>query len=200
MHGQHVPVGQQVVQDGENRLLDLTGIPGAADRHDPVGEIDQDGAVRRRAVELRLGLEARQVEDREVRLEAFELLAPRPQEHVPGKEIVPRSLGDDAHADAMRGIGAGPAVADEQLAALGIAQHAVVERAVALRRDRLVGLAPVDAALALRILDEELVVGRAAGMHARAHHEGPAVTDAAFMATHRLFIERGNRKVPMNVA
>jgi hypothetical protein len=121
-------------------------------------------------------------------------------EHVAGKEVVPGGLGDDAHADAVRGIGTGPAVADEQLAALGVAQHAVVERAVAFGCDRLVGLAPVDAALARRILDEELVVGRAAGMNAGAHDECSAVGDAAFAATHRLFIERGNREVPMNVA
>ena len=75
---------------------------------------------------------------------------PGPQEHVAGEQVVPGGLGDDAHADAVRRIGAGPAVAHEQVAALGVAQHAVVEGAVALGRDRLVGLAPVDAALGAR--------------------------------------------------
>jgi hypothetical protein len=100
----------------------------------------------------------------------------------------------------VRGVGAGPAVAGEQLAALDVAQHAVVERAIAFGRDRLVGLAPVDAALACRILDKELVVGRAAGMHAGAHHERAAVGDGALTAPDRFLVECGNRQVPMNVA
>src|ERR1044071_4123887 len=65
---------------------------------------------------------------------------------VAGKEVVPGGFGQHAHADAMLRVGAGPAVAHEQLATLGIGQHAVVEGAIALGRDRLVGLAPVDTA------------------------------------------------------
>ncbi len=199
VHRQHVLVGQQVVQDGEDRLLDLAGVPGAADRHDAFAEIDQDRAVRGGAVGLRIGLEARQVQDGEFRLEALELLGPGPQEHVAGEQVVPGGLGQHAHADAVRRIGAGPAVAHEQLAALGIGQHAIVQGAEALRRDRLVGLAPVDAAPGLGILDEELVVGRAAGMDAGAHDEGAAVAHLAFAAADRFLVERRNRQVPVNV-
>ena len=190
---------QDEVQDREHRLLDLTGIPGAADRHDAVGEVHQDGAVRRRAVERRIGLETRQVEDDEIRPEALEFLAPRPQEHVAGEEIVPGGLGDHPHADAMGGIGSRPAVAREQIAALGVADHAVVERAIALGRHRLVGLAPVDMAFGRGVLDEELVVRRAPGMHAGAHHERSAIGERTLTAADRLLVERGNRQVPVDV-
>jgi len=189
VHGQHVLVGQQVVQDREHRLLDLARVPGAADRHDAVGEVHEHGAVRRRAVERWLGLEAWQVQDGEVGLEVGQFLDLRPQEHVAGEEIVPSRLRDHAHADTMLRIGAGPAVTRKQLAALRIGDHAVVEGAVTFGRHGLVGLAPVDALLGLGILDKELVIGRTAGMHARADHEGAAVGNRSLMSPHGLFVE-----------
>ena len=123
-----------------------------------------------------------------------------PQEHVAGEHVVPRRLGHDPHADAVRRIGAGPAIAREQVAALGVADHAVVEGAVALRRDRLVGLAPVDGAAGDRVLDEELVVGRAAGVDAGADHEGAALAELALAAPDRLLIEIWDAEISMDVA
>ena len=167
---------------------------------DALGEVHQDGAIGGRAVELRIGLEARQVQDGEFRLEALEFLRLGTQEHVAGEEIVPRGLVDDAHADAMGGIGAGPAVAHEQVAALRIGDHAVVEGAIAVGCDGLVGLAPVDAALALGILDDELVVGRATGMDAGANHQRAAIGHHTFMPANRFLVERRNLEVPVDIA
>jgi hypothetical protein len=93
----------------------------------------------------------------------------------------------------MIGIGPGPAVAGEQVAPLGVRQHPVVKRTVTLRLDRLVGLAPVDLALGLAIHDEELVVGRAAGVDAGVHHQRAAVRDPTFATANGFLVERRNR-------
>src|SRR5205823_10640291 len=57
MHRKDVLRREQVVERGENRLLDLACVTGAADDDDPPAEVDQDERLTARAVSLRLGLE-----------------------------------------------------------------------------------------------------------------------------------------------
>ena len=73
MHRHH-PLGrQEVVQDGEDRLLHLAGIGGAADQDQLLGEIDRDHGLAGRAMPRRIGIEAGQVDDGEFRIEVLEL-------------------------------------------------------------------------------------------------------------------------------
>ena len=70
MHRHHALFRQQVVEDGEDRLLHLAGIMRAADEDEAVGEVERDDGFAARAVAGRIGLEARQVDDGEFRREA----------------------------------------------------------------------------------------------------------------------------------
>ena len=65
MHRHHALGRQQVVEIGEDRLLHLAGIGGAADQHDLLGEIHRDHGLAAAAVALGIGAEAGQVDDGE---------------------------------------------------------------------------------------------------------------------------------------
>ncbi len=59
VHGQHFLLGQVVIEDGEDRFLDLAGIGGAADEDQLLAEVDHDEGFGIGAVQLRHGVEAR---------------------------------------------------------------------------------------------------------------------------------------------
>ncbi len=94
VHRHHAPVGQQVVEDGEDRLLVLARIGGARDQHELLLEGDRDHGLGTAAVPGRVGLEARAVQDGEARHEARELGALRAAQQVADEEPVPGELGD----------------------------------------------------------------------------------------------------------
>ena len=97
MHRKHTLGRQEIVECGEDRLLDLAGVAGSADDHDPAAEVDQDEGFAVRAITLRLGHHRRQRHDREVRLEVHQLVRGRPDEQVASEKAVPRELRDDPH-------------------------------------------------------------------------------------------------------
>ena len=72
------------------------------------------------AVALGIGLEARQVDDGEVRHEAGELGGRRPAQQVADEQRVPGVLDEDARVEPVRRVGAGVEVLHEQLARLGV--------------------------------------------------------------------------------
>ena len=50
VHRQHALQRQRVVEDGEDRLLDLAGVVRAADEHELLAEVDEDEDLGARAV------------------------------------------------------------------------------------------------------------------------------------------------------
>ncbi len=58
---------EEVVQDREDRLLDLPRVAGVPDEADPAGEVEDDEGLRGCLVDGREGLEAGDAEDRELR-------------------------------------------------------------------------------------------------------------------------------------
>ena len=70
MHRHHALRRQIEIERGEHRLLHLAGVGGIADQDDLPGEVDGDDGFGAHAVALGVGLEARQVDDRQVRDEA----------------------------------------------------------------------------------------------------------------------------------
>ena len=108
---------QQVVQDAEDRLLDLARVARAGDEHEPLGEVERDDASRAGAVARGIGLERRRVDDRELRRVRRRGVGARvDDEQVAREQVVPRVLGDDADRQAVRRVGAGVAVLDVELA------------------------------------------------------------------------------------
>ena len=133
---------------------------------------------------------ARRLDDGELGLEGRQFLVLRADEHIGGKEAVPGGLGDNAHRQAELRIGAGVAVLNEYVPALVIGQQTFVKAVEIGRRGRPVDRAPPDVVVVFGLIDDELVLGRAAGMDAGKHDQRPALGQNPFAPPHRLFTER----------
>ena len=151
---------QRVVEDREDRLLDLAGVVRSADQHELAAEVHEDEYLRARAVLGGVGLELREIDDRELRpmRRPLRRVVFR-QEHVPGKQVVPGELVHDANRHAVRRVGAAPGVEHEELLVLRVGHHVAVNEIELRFLDRLVDRAPVHVLFALRFADDKLVVG-----------------------------------------
>jgi hypothetical protein len=191
MHRHHALGRQQVVQHAEHRFLHLAGISGAADQDQLLRHADRDHRLAAAAVPLGIGAEARQVDDRELRREAFELGRFRAHQQGADEQIVPGQLVDHPHVDAVLGLRAAIEVGDEQrFLARQRGQEIGLERSEMLRLHRLV-VVPPDGVLGLAVADQELVLGGAAGVLAGLDHERPVLCELALAAGHGLLDQRG---------
>ena len=66
-------------------------------------KLTRDHGASLAAMHLRIGHEARQIDDRELRHETFTLRRIGLDQQMLNEKRVPRKFGDDAHADAMVG-------------------------------------------------------------------------------------------------
>jgi hypothetical protein len=200
VHGEHAFGGQKVVEHGEDRFLDLARVARAADQHRARCEVEHDRHVRARAVGRRVGLEARQLQDGEVRDEAIELARRRLAEHVAREQGVPGGLGDDPHPALVLRIGADVQVLHEQLALCRVRPGLGPQAARVPRFDRPVDLAPVDAVVHAGLVDDEAVVRGAPGV-GPGRGEQRAIRDShAFAPGKRQLHQGGRRQVPMGPA
>ena len=97
------------------------------------------------------------------------------------------------------GIGAGVTVLHEELVRPGASSsrsRCSTSKCAGVHRP--VDFSPRDVRFARRLADDELVVGRTAGMLARAAGQRPVGGNHAFPTAHRLLVERGRRQVPAN--
>ncbi len=124
--------------------------------------------------------------------------AHRGQEHVAGEQVLPGGGGDDPDIHLVIPVRAGVAVLDEDLLALQVGQQPVMEMIEFFRGEGLVLPAPMDIVGAGGFLDNEFILGGAAGIGAGAHHHRPQVGDEAFLAGDDLFIQGRSGQVPMD--
>ena len=89
--------GQEIVERGEDGLLHLARVPGAADQHQLLAEVEDDEGAGAGAVPRGIGLEVGRVQHREPRPELGQLGRHGPDEHVPDEERVPGVRGDEPH-------------------------------------------------------------------------------------------------------
>jgi hypothetical protein len=164
MHRQDVPVGQHVVEVGEDGLLDLARILRSGDQHQLLREVHHDRAFGVGAVALRNGVEIGRVQDRQLGNEGREILLRRAQEHVTREQAVPRAFGNDAHRHPVLRICADEQVLHVDVAALVVGQDLTVQVVELFRRRGAIDRPPPDVVAARRLLDQELVLGRAAGV------------------------------------
>jgi len=73
VHRHYASFGQVIIERREHALLHLAGIIRPADQRDLAGEIDGDDVLRTYAMAFRIGLEARHVDDGELRHEGRKL-------------------------------------------------------------------------------------------------------------------------------
>ena len=200
VHRQNAPLGQQIVEDGEHRLLDLARVGGASDQHLALGEIEQDKGARIGAVDRGIGSKARRVNDGEFGLVGFELAGSCRDQQVLREQAVPGLLRNHAHGQAKDRVGAAEAILDEQLPALEMGQHARAQGVEFFRVERPVDRTPPDIPGAGRFLDDELVVGRASRMLARFDDQRPVRRDAPLAPADGFLVEQRHRIIPMHVA
>ncbi len=120
----------------------------------------------------RLGVQSRHVDHGEVRRVRRNTCGLGDLEkHVAGEQAVPCLLGDDADSQPVARIRAGIAVLNEELAPFDVAQKTLVQRVEVPSFNWAIDLAPPDAVGTRRLLDDELVVRRAACMLAGSTHQ-----------------------------
>jgi hypothetical protein len=144
-----------------------------------------------------VGLEGRQIEDGQVGNKIPELGGLRTNQQIADEERVPGVFGENPGLEPMARISAAIKILRKQLLALGMGEEVAIELLELLRRDRPV-VVPPDDSLRFCVLDDELVFGRAAGMHAGIRRERPAIGELGLSGRDRPFVEAGSRDTPMH--
>ena len=198
VHRHDAPGRQQVVQQREDRFLDLAGIVGPADQDQLLREADGDDRRTPAAVGFGVGRKARRMENRPFRVAAGR--AGRRQEDVACEEAVPRLLRHHAHGQPVRRVGAGVAVLHEEFPALQMVNDTAAKRLEFLRRHPPVDLAPVDALVRSGIANEELVLGGPPGELAGPANERAASRQHALTRPQRRLHKGRAAGIPMQDA
>ncbi len=145
----------------------------------------------------RIGAEARQVDDGEFGLEAVKLGSLRADEERADEVAVPGELGDHPHAHAMLGLRAAVQVLDvERLLVREGGEEIRLQRREMVRGHRLV-VVPPDRAVGFGVADDELVVGRAAGMLAGPDHQRPVLCEQALAARDGVLDQGRRAEIPV---
>ena len=104
VHREYAARRQQVIHDGESRLLHFPGITGSANQNRPLLEADRDAGFRIRAVLARIRLKLRREHNSEVRRVVLGLLRVWPDEKLPREQAVPGKLADHPDGHAVFGV------------------------------------------------------------------------------------------------
>ena len=192
VHRQHVRSWEAVVHQAEDPLLDLARVEGAADQDLAARRVEHDERPRARAVLLGGSLDVGCVEDESVDREPPELAGRRHDEHRLRKERVVRARGHHPHPDAMVRVGAGEVVDDIQRITAGEVLGDLRAQAVEmLLGQRVVHGAPPDAVARPVLVDDELVLRRAAGEASGIDDECAAVGELPVAVRERVGVELG---------
>ena len=196
MHRQHALCRQQPVHHGEDALLDLTGVAGAGDQDGALREAEGDAGGAAAAIHGRVRLILGRVQDGEVRREAIEVGHHWPDEHVAREQRVPGIGGDQPHADAVRGVRPGIEVLGEQHRPRPEpAAHLGGQALELFRIHLLIDAAPPDFLGGGGIIHHELVLHRAARMHAGDGDEGAIRRKPALTTGECVLHQRRRRQV-----
>src|SRR5262249_39377504 len=120
------------------------------------------------------------------------LLGPRADEHVAGEEAMPGALGDDAHGQAVVGVGTSKDILNEDVAATQKGGQAHVQTLEDVLADGAVGVTPADVACSRWFFDNEAILRRAAGARAGRGDEGAVTTEPRLAAANHPLIELGD--------
>ena len=128
VHRQHVARRQHEIEIAEHRFLDLAGIAGAADQHQPLGEIDEDEGLGADAVEF-AGWRGNSGACRIVKAgsKSASSAAGGRMNMLRANRLCQALSADHPHRQPVFRIGAGIEILDEQLAALQVGEHPLVQ-------------------------------------------------------------------------
>ena len=186
MHGQDVLLGHDIVHGGEDALLDLAAVLAAAD-DDHVGlVVDHDGGLAVDAVHLGIALEAGGHQHGVVGLaKVGQLLGGGTDQQITDEQVLAGQLIHNAELLGVLGVRAGHAVKDEDFAALQVGGNLALDGVELLAADGTVDLAPGNLVVNALGVNDELVVGGAAGIFAGGHNQSTGVAQGTFAAAQR---------------
>ena len=124
-------------------------------------------------------------------LERREVLGARPAEQVAREHAGPGRLGVDAQRAPVARVGADEAVLGVQVAVRAVGDEPGAQPVVVRLADRPVDRAPPDVVAARRLVDDELVLGRTAGVPPGPDDERPLGGDQALAVADRVLDELG---------
>ena len=162
MHRHHALFRQQIVQQGENRLLVLAGVSRIPDQNQASVEVERDHRFAARAVPRRVGLERRAVDHRPVRAETGQFGGIGPAQKMPDEQAMPSHFRHHPHVNPVDRIGPGEQILDKIIPALHVAKHIFLQPIKRTRRHRRIVLPP-DCVLDRSGADHKLVLRRPPG-------------------------------------
>ena len=198
VHGEDALLGHEVVHDGEDRLLDLTGVLAACDEHHLLLIVDHDGGLRVHMVPLRDALKAGGADDGEVRLVIGKRLFRGTQQKLVDEKVLAGQLVDHPESFGVFGVRTGKAVKDKDLPVLEIGHHFFIQRVKHRLRGRHVDLAPRDIVMHALAVHDEFIVGRAAGILSRPHAQGAGIAELTLAPAQRVLHQLGRLQITVN--
>ena len=148
--------------------------------------VDHDGSLGAGAVDLGDALEAGAGDDGEVFLEVGQLLSRGAAQQVVDEQSLGGQLADHAEALHILGVGACEAVEDEDFLVLQISDDLGIDGVEALLGDGLVDGTPGDLVVHAGGIDDELILGGAAGVLAGLDDQSAGVGEGALAAAKRM--------------
>lgn len=197
MHRHDALRRQQVVQHREDRLLHLAGVGRAADEDDAIGQVAGNDGFGAAAMAGRIGAEARQIDDGQLRQETFQGVTLGTNQQIADEERVPGEFGHYPRWQGVIRVGAADQVLNEKIAAFRMGQHVLMQHGEMFRRHRLV-VVPPDLAVGIAVADDELVLGRTAGVLTGQRTKCTICCQLRLAATDRLFIKSRFQEVVAN--
>ena len=188
MHRHDALLRQKIVERGEDGLLHLAGIGGAADQDQAVLEVAGDHGLGPAAVALGVRLEAWQVDDRQLRQEALERTMIRADQQIADEQRVPGKLGHDPGRQCIVAIGAADQILDEEVHACGMGQHVLAQQVEMAGGHRLV-VVPPDLTFRHLVADHEFVLRGPSGMLSGIGTQRSICGQHSLAATDRFFVQ-----------
>ena len=145
----------------------------------------------------RIGLEGRQVDDGEVGHVIGKLALLGADQQVADEQRMPGIFREDPGLDPVGRIGAAVEVLREQLLALGMGEEVLQQGVEMAGRDGAV-VVPPDGAFRGLVAHHELVLGRAARMHAGLGQKRAALHELGLAPGQGLLVERGRLEIPVD--
>ena len=161
-------------------------------------EIDEDRRLGVHAIHSGDALEAGRCDHGEAGDEALKLLRRGAHEQLMNEEVLARELVHHTHGQVIGLVCAGKAVEHEDVAALQIGHHAVIDALVFFRADGHVHLAPVDVVMDGGGVYHKAVVRGTPGVFAGRYDERTGVRKLAFAARERVFHKLRRGQVAVN--
>ena len=134
MHRKYVPLdGHEIVHDREDRLLDLARVAGSADQNLALLEVDEDGRLGAGAMSLRIELESRCREHREILgLEVGYLALRGSHKELTRKERLTRTIAYDEELATPASVGTGNGMDDVDVAGLEVMDDSLLDLRIVL--------------------------------------------------------------------